>query len=240
MNGWMIKPLLTLSCPLWSPDVGSQNKYSVQFKAKNKALGSASGGRVNQDMRAGLGKLQHSTRSQKTKPERDKAILIDAFHVREVQVHSGWTLEFPVFKTFLQWSWNCTLSPSAGGLCLSGIIRHMRPSPHACVRTTETRELETTMSAGWGGRSPGLWRCWVCWRCEWVSSPRSPRGLSYDARRPYHVISRALSSPEILRLMSWPQRELQHKSKGIFHSGKGISYYAHRLSYFKIYMCIIY
>lgn len=178
-------------------------------------------GRVNQDMRAGLGKLQHSTRSQKTKPERDKAILIDAFHVREVQVHSGWTFEFPVFKTFLRWSWNCTLSPSVGGLCLSGIIRHMWPSPRACVRTTETRELETTMSAGQGGQSPELWRCWVCCQCE-SHPPRGPRGLSYDARRPYHVISRALSSPGILRLMSWPQRELQHKSKGSFHSGKAL------------------
>lgn len=65
-------------------------KISVQFslKPRTKVWG-PKGGRASRDVRAGLGKLQGSMRSQKTKPERDKAILIDAFHVNEVQVHSG-------------------------------------------------------------------------------------------------------------------------------------------------------
>lgn len=45
--------------------------------------------RAGQDARVGLRKLQGSMRSQKTRAERDKVILIDAFHVKEVQVDNG-------------------------------------------------------------------------------------------------------------------------------------------------------
>lgn len=61
---------------------------SVEFKTKNKALRSGREG-ASQDVRVGPEKLQGSMRSQKTQPERDKAILIDAFHVKEAQEHHG-------------------------------------------------------------------------------------------------------------------------------------------------------
>ena len=130
----MCKESCVFCCSKWGcvlgTDVRSLNELSLKPRTKLWGEGGSTG---KAGLKAGLRKLQGSTRSQKAKPERDKVILIDAFHVKQVQVHSGWTFEFPVFKTFLGWSWNCTLTHQQGGLCVSGIIRHMRPSPRAKV-----------------------------------------------------------------------------------------------------------
>lgn len=84
----MVKSLPRLACLPWSTEVRGQYKFSVCLKPRTKLWGQK-GGRASHDVRAGLGKLKGSTRSQKTKPESDKATLINAFHVKEVQVHSG-------------------------------------------------------------------------------------------------------------------------------------------------------
>lgn len=64
-------------------------RRSVQFSLKPRITLWGQGGRASHNVRMGLGKLHGSMRSQKTKPERDKATLMDAFHIKEVQVHSG-------------------------------------------------------------------------------------------------------------------------------------------------------
>lgn len=65
-------------------------KASAQLSLnQEQSFGVRVGGRASQDVSARPEMPQCSMRSQKTEPERDKAILIDAFLVEEVQVHTG-------------------------------------------------------------------------------------------------------------------------------------------------------